>query len=123
MVLFLSFTAMSCDDDDDIKGPEREPATITEVQVPETANAGEPVPIEVSFTVRNECGRVSFFNENISGTTYTIRVYPIYLDQPCAQVINTITETYTFSPSRAGTYTLRFWAGEDQFIERTIVVQ
>jgi len=100
------------------------PAPVVQVDVPETAvTAGEGAGLKVYFTVINGCGEFGSFEESLDGQTLTVKVYPHYSKGFCTQALETKEVTYTFKPETNGIYTLRFWAGEDTFISKTIVVQ
>lgn len=124
LFVFLLFAFTACNDDDDVIPIVDGPVPVTQVQGPDNITVGQTATLAVTFRVRNECGRFERFEEVVNGMTYTITVHAEYIDQACAQVITTRTETYFFNPPTAGTYTLRFWSGEDnQFVTHTIVVQ
>ncbi|RDV16072.1 hypothetical protein DXT99_05220 [Pontibacter diazotrophicus] len=124
LFLFLFFVITACDDDDEAIPIVDGPVPVTQVQGPDNMTVGQTAEIEVTFRVRNECGQFERFEEVVSGMTYTITVHAEYIGQACAQVITTRTEGYLFTPTTAGTYTFRFWSGENnQFVTHTIVVQ
>lgn len=99
------------------------PAPVVQVNAPETATVGETVAVTVHFLVKNGCGEFGSFEDSRNGNTITVKVYPHYQEGFCTQAITTREATYSFKPDKAGTYTLQFWAGEEQFITESIVVQ
>lgn len=121
----VGFFLMSCSKEEEAVLPLSEfPAPVVQVNAPEAASVGENVTVTVFFLVKNGCGEFGSFEASRSGNTITVQVYPHYREGFCTQAITTREVTYTFQPEKAGTYTLRFWSGEDnQFVTHTIVVQ
>ncbi|GHA72644.1 hypothetical protein [Pontibacter akesuensis] len=129
MIRILSLFALfllcgfSCSNDNEEVKPRNEyPAMVSKVDVPETAVVGEPVTATVYFVVNNSCGQFGEFAVSMDQLVYTIKVYPVYVGEACAMYLPTREVSYRFTPEKPGTYTLKFWAGEDKFITKTIVV-
>ena len=100
------------------------PAPIVQVMMPEkTVAAGESVGITIHFLVNNGCGEFGSFNATKDGQTLTVKVYPQYRGEVCADAIFTREAIYNFEPESPGTYTLKFWAGDSKFTTKTLVVQ
>lgn len=121
----LAFIFLSCSNEEEAIAPSSSPpAPVVKVEAPEAASVGESVTVTVFFLVNNGCGEFGSFKANRSGNTITVKVYPHYREGFCTQAITTREATYTLKPEKAGTYTLRFWSGEDnQFVTHTIVIQ
>ena len=99
------------------------PARVVKAEAPEEAQKGESVAVKVHFLVNNGCGEFSHIQEAKDGTTLTIEVYPRYREAFCTQAITTRETIYMFKPENTGTYMLKFWAGDGQYITETVVVQ
>ncbi|WP_162051985.1 hypothetical protein [Pontibacter pamirensis] len=125
-VLFalIGFILMSCSKEEQTVSPlNARPAPVVQVDAPETASFGENVTVTVYFLVNNGCGEFGSFEATRSGNTITVEVYPHYREGFCTQALETREVIYTYKPEEAGTYTFKFWAGEDQFITKTIVIE
>ncbi len=96
---------------------------VDEVNAPTRASVGETVTLEVIFTVSNGCGRFESFSETVTGNTYTVAVNTEYVGEVCTQALVTLKANYSFTPTRTGAYTFRFWKGGDEFIVKTVVVE
>ncbi|TXK45935.1 hypothetical protein FVR03_11555 [Pontibacter qinzhouensis] len=120
--VLLLFSAFQCSEDEVIL-PATTPAPVTQFTMPERASLGEPVTIEVFFTVNNGCGRFGEFSESRSGNTFTIAVHPVYVGEACTMDMPTRKANYTFIPTIKGTYTFRFWQAQDQYVTRTITIE
>ncbi len=121
----LTLTAFSCSKEaDELSLRTSDPAPVLAVTVPEKVfTVGESIAITVSFQVRNGCGQFSSFETSSDGNVLTIHVIPYYAEGFCTQALETRQTTYTFQPQQAGTYTLKFWAGENDYIFETVVVK
>lgn len=125
LFIFLSFlivTSCSNDDDGDCIPLQVETDEVTSVDAPETAEVNETIEIEVQFTVRNSCGEFSRFIETGTPMNRNIVVEARYEGCACAQVIETITAIYEFTPTEAGEYLLNFRSGTNEFITAEITV-
>jgi hypothetical protein len=122
---FATVLLLSCSSKEGEAAPRRAsfPAPVVKVEVPGAAQKGESVAVKVYFQVNNGCGEFGHFEEEKSGTTVTVTVYPHYREGFCTQAITTKETIYTFKPQNTGTYTLKFRAGEEQYITETVVVQ
>jgi hypothetical protein len=115
---------LGCSKEDDVApAPASSPAPVVKVEAPVEAQTGETVAVKVYFQVNNGCGEFGRFEEESSGTTVTIQVLPHYREGFCTQAITTRDAIYSFKPTGTGTYTLKFWAGEEQYIIETIMVK
>ncbi len=123
LLFLLTFAAFSCKSDDDARGPERNPAPVTAVQGPDTATVGQKIELQVSFEVRNECGRLGYFSKDARDKTFTVYAHPIYSNNACAQVSKTVTAPFHFTMESAGTYTFKFWAGDGSFVTKIVEVK
>lgn len=123
--LLLSVIFFGCSKDDEAALTLADfPVPVEKVEAGETdVSVGETVAITVTFVVNNGCGQFGRFEEQKSGTTTIVKVYPFYREGYCTQALMPVTAVYNFKPSKTGTYTIKFWAGEDQYITKTIQVK
>jgi hypothetical protein len=126
LITFAIFLLLGCSSKEEeavAPMPASSPAPVVKVEAPETAQKGESVAVKFYFLVNNGCGEFGSLEAEQSGTTVTVTVYPHYREGFCTQAITTREAIYTFKPENSGTYTLKFWAGNAQYITETIVVQ
>ncbi|WP_147294171.1 hypothetical protein [Pontibacter diazotrophicus] len=120
----IGFVLLSCSKEEESVSPlDAYPAPVVQVDAPETASVGENVTVTVYFSVNNGCGEFGSFEATRNGNTITVKVYPHYREGFCTQAFVTREVTYTYKPEEAGTYTFKFWAGEDQYLTKNILVQ
>lgn len=84
------------------------PAPIVRIDAPAMAQAGETVTVDVYFQVNGGCGQFGSFDVSSSGKEMTIRVVAKYKGNMCTDDLPIRKATYTFRPTEAGTYTLKF---------------
>lgn len=129
MTLFFALFATLCfsyakEEEDALALRATAPASIVQVDVPEkTVTAGESVGIKIHFLVNNGCGEFGSFEAKKDGSTLTVKVYPHYRGEICADAIFTRDITSVFKPESPGTYTLKFWTADDKFITKMLAVQ
>jgi hypothetical protein len=119
--LFL-LTAFRCSKEEDM-GPIEYPAYISSVYAPATGSVGEPITLDITFTVVNSCGQFGRLATEAHGDTHLIMVYPKYEGQVCAQALKDLITSYTFTPTRKGIYTFQFWQAPEQYLVKAIEIQ
>ncbi|MEH6658069.1 hypothetical protein [Leeuwenhoekiella marinoflava] len=97
-------------------------AYVSEVTGEQQVEAGSTLDLTVSFPVMSGCGQFNEFKETATGKTITVEVEAIYKGCICTMDIPTRTATYTFNPSKRGSYTLKFKSSDTDYIEKTIRV-
>ena len=125
-LLFALFTTLcfGCSKEDAQALQPTAPASIVQADVPEAAvKSGESVEITIHFLVNNGCGEFGSFDATKDGQTLTVKAYPQYRGEVCADAIFTREIAYIFKPERPGIYTLKFWEADGKFITKTLVVQ
>jgi len=94
---------------------------INEVTGPETTTVDEPIEIMATFNISNGCGE---FNRFVATTNYPKQIVALvdYSGCTCTEVLQTVTEPYTFTASEPGEYVLKFIKPDETFITKTITV-
>lgn len=94
---------------------------IDSVTGPDSTAVGEPIEIEATFKLANGCASfVNFAASNAYPKQIVARVD--YNGCTCPDIIETVTETYTFEEDEPGTYMLRFIKPNQTFIIKSITV-
>lgn len=110
----LAFISCSEDDNRNCLGFETE--NVSTVDSPETGKVNEQVEMLVTFNARNGCGEFERFVESGNDFSRTIETIVRYEGCVCAEYIQTITTTYTFTPEAPGEYEFQFKSGENDYI-------
>ncbi|MBX0333138.1 hypothetical protein K3G39_07800 [Pontibacter sp. HSC-14F20] len=105
--LILLF-ATGCSKEDAEPAVQERPAPIVRVEAPATAQVGENVTVDVYFQVNGGCGQFGSFDVSSSSKETVIRVVAKYKGNVCTDDLPIRKATYSFHPTEAGTYTLRF---------------
>ncbi len=95
---------------------------VTSVTGPKTAAVNQPVVYTLTYTPAGGCGTLADLTEQATGNTRAISVNVNYTGCTCAAPADPAQTTYTFQPSQAGTYYLRF-VGNSAYLVDTLVVQ
>jgi hypothetical protein len=95
----------------------------SQATVPATARVGQPVSFDVKFSARNGCGRFHELKDQKSGKTIDIQAIVRYKGCVCTDAMKNLSAPYTFTPSEAGTYTVRFWQHGGKYVEKQIRVE
>lgn len=122
--LLLAMAYLGCTKEADGINPlEEDSAPVVQVTIAENVlTVGKSAHIEVSFQVRNGCGGFGSFSTATNGNLTIVKVIPQYAAGFCTQTIETRQATFTFTPQRPSTYTLKFWTGEDDYITEVVTV-
>lgn len=124
IVLGLFFT--SCNDDDDyqtVQGIGK--IKIDSVKATKDTMAVFTVQsIKTYSTYTSQCqgfyGYDYIHNNNL---TRTVTAYKYITNEPCLQTSHVGISQINFSPQQIGTYTFKFWTGDNSWITKTIVVK
>jgi hypothetical protein len=120
-LLLIGTITLSCDKEANLK-PEGSLSPIVETELPDHGNVGEEINFIVSHAVFNGCGYYSSQRTTRIGNTLTVSFYAEYREGFCTMNIPILKTNYEFKPTKAGTYTFKFNAGEAGYLTRTIVI-
>ncbi len=116
----------SCDDNDDyqtIQSIERVKIDSVKI-VNDTMDVFTVQSIRTYSQYSSQCegfyGYDYVYNDNL---TRTVTTYKYITNGPCAQESFTGVNQINFNPQKTGTYTFKFWNGDDNWITKTIVVE
>ena len=68
----------------------------------------QPASFLISYQFLNSCGKPNGFDEQVNGNTRTVSILTYYDGCSCQAAVINAQATYTFTPTQAGTYYLRF---------------
>jgi len=95
---------------------------VTSVTGPKTAAVNQPVVYTLTYTPAGGCGTLANLTEQGASNTRAVSINVNYTSCTCATPAAPAQTTYTFQPSQAGTYYLRF-VGNSAYLVDTLVVQ
>lgn len=95
---------------------------VTRVSGPKTVAVNQPAVYAITYTPAGGCGTLANLTEQAAGNIRAVSVNVNYASCSCATLANPAQTTYTFQPSQAGTYYLKF-VGNNAYIVDTLVVQ
>ena len=95
---------------------------ITNVSGPKTIAVNQPATYSLTYLPAGGCGTLANLSEQVAGTTRAIGVNVSYTNCSCSTTATSAQTTYTFQPTQAGTYYLRF-IGSNAYITDTLVVK
>jgi len=120
----LFFT--SCKDDDDYQTIESvDKVKIDSVKiVNDTMDVFSVQSIRTYSTYSSGCkGFYGYDYVHLSDLERDITAYQFTTNGPCTQAIYTGANQINFRPQKVGTYTFKFWNGDNNWITKTIVVE
>lgn len=101
---------------------EQEVSFITEVRAPHSGIVNKKIEIEVSFNIKNGCGKFLGFEESNTLNSKIIKVNTIYEGCVCTEIFEMKTVIYNFTATEAGIYELKFLKGENEYIVVMITI-
>ena len=130
LLCVLGFSFSSCELNDDSQNFHFTTLSVVEASLPESFRLNETHTIEVTYLRPDSCTFFQRFDTNVTANTErTIAVIgSVFTDnETCAQLAEEVTSTFEFNVIFTGTYTFRFYSGEDEsgnasFIEYTVPV-
>ncbi|MFC3157444.1 hypothetical protein SAMN05443633_10853 [Chryseobacterium arachidis] len=124
--LALGLFFISCNDDDDYQTIESvDKIKIDSVKIiNDTMDVFSVQSIKTYSTYPSHCqgfyGYDYIHNDNLNRT---VTAYKYITNGPCTESTYTAASQINFSPQHAGTYTFKFWNGDNNWITKTIVVE
>lgn len=98
-----------------------EPAT--NVTGPKTVAVNQDAIFTIDYPIESSCGKSNGALDQAQGNTHYIGVQVVYDGCNCPQIVTAKQATYTFKPTQAGTYFLKFTAANNAFITDTLVAK
>ena len=98
-------------------------APVLNVDGPNTGLVNQVINLTVSFGCYNGCGNFGNFENTTKNDTTFIRVIAKYQGCFCQQYAPILQTIYKFKASQPGTYYIKFWQAENNFITQTLSVQ
>lgn len=95
---------------------------ITSVSGPKTVAVNQPATYSLSYLPAGGCGTLANLSEQVAGSTRAIGVNVNYNSCSCGTAAVAAQTTYTFQPTQAGTYYLKF-VGDNAYIIDTLVAK
>ncbi|MGI4759246.1 MAG: hypothetical protein ACRYF0_00970 [Janthinobacterium lividum] len=95
---------------------------VTSATGPKTVAVNQAAVYTLSYTPAGGCGTLGDLTEQVVGNVRAVTVNVNYAACTCAATADPAQTTYTFRPSQAGTYYLKF-VGNNAYIVDTLVVQ
>jgi hypothetical protein len=89
---------------------------------PRMVAVNRPAVYTLGYVPASGCGTLGNLAEQVEGTTRTVTLNVNYTGCACGTPGATAQATYTFQPTQAGTYYLRF-VGTSSYLVDTLVVQ
>ncbi len=126
-ILALMITGLfvtSCLDDEPALNVDYEYAPIDSITIDEIRPAREVTEIRTYFTRNSECETFFDYDYQISGNERTVSIVISDLQvEDCLNISEASSHILQFRPETGGTYTFRFWAGNDANNEPIFIVQ
>ncbi|WP_291144527.1 hypothetical protein [Flavobacterium sp. UBA7680] len=126
VVLFLSISFVSCNNDEDEKpadNPVLKAALVTGISGPATGKVNDELSYEVTYVVDNACGEFDKISEVKIGAVNGLQVIAKYPTGVCTQQVPEPKKTvYKFKASAKGTVDIKFKKSETEFLTKSIVI-
>ncbi|MBW7674389.1 hypothetical protein [Chryseobacterium chendengshani] len=125
-IIFIGFSLVSCKEDDDYETIESaEKIKIDSVRIVNDTMAVMTVQsIRTYSTYASQCqGFYGYDYVHTGNFSRNVTAYKYQTDGSCSQTIHVSANQINFSPQQTGTYTFKFWTGDNTWITKTIVVE
>jgi hypothetical protein len=126
VVLFLSITFVSCNNDDEETTPASttKTALVTEIKGPATGKVNDELSYDVTYVVDNACGEFDKISEVTIGEVKGLQVIAKYPSGVCTQQVPDPKKTvYKFKSSVKGTFEIKFKKSETEFLTQKVVIE
>ncbi|MCW3167112.1 hypothetical protein OMO38_01105 [Chryseobacterium sp. 09-1422] len=125
-VIFGGISLVSCKDDDDYETIQ----SVDKVKIDSVAIVNDTMDVYSVQSIRTystyTSGCQGFYGYDYIHTgnfERDVTAYQFNTNGVCTQSTHKSANQFNFSPQQAGTYTFRFWKGDNSWITKTIVVE
>lgn len=126
VVLFLSITFVSCNNDDDEKpvdNPVSKATLVTEIKGPATGKVNVELSYDVTFVVDNACGEFDKISDVTINSVKGLQVVAKYPSGVCTQQVPDPKKTvYKFKSAVKGTFEIKFKKSETEFLIQKVII-
>lgn len=98
------------------------PTPVLSATGPKTIAVNQPAVFALSYEIQNGCGAFAGLQEQASTNTHLVSINIKYDGCNCPQTVTPAQTTYTFQPTAAGTYYVRFLS-DTGYITDTLVAK
>jgi hypothetical protein len=95
---------------------------IVKIIGPKTATLAQPAVFTLSYTLGNDCTKLTNVEAVPSGNTTQVGLAATSTGCACNATTNVSQTSYQFQPTKAGTYYIQFLTTNNSFITDTVVV-
>lgn len=95
-------------DSEDTSCDKMEITNFSDIKAPSKGSVNNPLTFDLEITLNNGCGSFNNINEEINDNTITIEAYSKYQGCICNEIAPIEKVSYTFTPTKTGTYTFIF---------------
>lgn len=88
---------------------------------PKTVAVNQPAVYALAYTPAGGCGTLGELTEQVAGNVRAVTVNVNYASCTCATPAAPAQTTYTFRPSQAGTYYLKFMSNSAYIVDTLVV--
>ena len=88
---------------------------------PKTIAVNQPATFTLGYLPGNGCGTLATMPEQVVGNVRTVGINVSYNTCTCAAAAATLQTTYSFVPTAAGTYYLKFVANNGYLLDTLVV--
>ena len=122
IVCLILTLLMNCNRDDSVTF-ETEKLKIDSVNIPQNTMKVNAVQTIITYSTHQQ-GCEGFYGYDYArdGFTRTITSYKFKQNATCGNAVAGVSQL-NFAPQEKGTYTLKFWSGDNNWLEKTIVVE
>lgn len=124
--IIIGMTIISCLDDEPVSNVNYKYSEIDSIQIGEINPARSVTEIKTFFTRNNSCETFFDYDYQISGNERSVSIITADVVNNvtnCADISEGVAHTLLFKPDVSGTYTFRFWAGNDENEEPIFIVK
>ena len=98
-------------------------APIKSVLITANNTVNNPINIFIKYKLFSSCGAYNGIIKNVIADTTTLYVGAAYTGCTCTILDSTELTTYTFTPTKAGTYYYKFWQSDTLSLKDSIIVK
>jgi len=121
--LLTSLVLLSCSKMHDNKCLSFTNAPVTKIEGPNTGSVNQDINLIVSFGCFNGCGQFGNFKQTSNSGTTIVNVIAKYEGCICTQDAPIRQAPYKFNATQTGTYYLKFWQAENNYLTDTITIR
>jgi hypothetical protein len=123
MLMLMNLIFLDCATHEGASSTKIERMPVSTAEIVDTVAVGQEVWFKATASTPAPCWRFHHIEAARDRNQVKVEVYAEYDERPCVQTTGSIDTAGSITLNEPGVYTFKFWQGEQQTLDRRVVVE